>query len=74
MRTKTVGIFITVLGICMIVYSGFNFITTKKVAEIGSIQVNKEVDHPVQWSPYIGVVLLVGGFILISSPRRVRSN
>ena len=45
---KTIGIIIVALGILMIVYTGFNYVTTKKVVDIGTIQINKETTHPVQ--------------------------
>ena len=32
MLTKTVGIVLIVIGIIMIVYTGFNYVTTEKVA------------------------------------------
>jgi hypothetical protein len=48
----------------MIVYTGFNYITTEKVIDIGPIKVNREVNHPVQWSPIVGAVFLVGGIII----------
>jgi hypothetical protein len=35
------------------------------VVDIGPIQVNKEVNHPVAWSPIIGIVLAVGGVVLL---------
>jgi len=68
---KTIGIIVVALGILMIVYTGFNYVTTKKVVDIGTIQINKETTHPVQWSPYVGIVLLVGGIILIATDKKV---
>jgi uncharacterized membrane protein YidH (DUF202 family) len=68
---KTIGIIIIALGILMIVYTGFNYVTTKKVVDIGTIQINKETTHPVQWSPYVGIVLLVGGIVIIATSKKV---
>jgi len=70
MKTKTTGIILIALGIVMMIYTGFNYITTKKVVDIGSIQVNQKVDHPVQWSPIVGAILLVAGIIVIASYRK----
>lgn len=50
----------------MIIYTGFNFITKEKVVDAGPIEINKEKNHPVQWSPIVGVVLVVGGIALIA--------
>jgi drug/metabolite transporter (DMT)-like permease len=65
MKTKPIGIILIVLGILMLLYNSFNFTTTEKVVDIGPIQVNKEVSHPIAWSPIIGIVLAVGGVVLL---------
>lgn len=54
-----------VLGIIMLMYTSFNYVTTEKVVDIGPIQINKEVNHPIKWSPIIGIILAVGGTVLI---------
>jgi drug/metabolite transporter (DMT)-like permease len=65
MKTKTIGIVLIILGIIMVLYNSFNFTTTEKVVDIGPIEINKEVNHPMAWSPIIGIVLAVGGVVLI---------
>jgi drug/metabolite transporter (DMT)-like permease len=65
MKTKTIGIVLIILGIIMVLYNSFNFTTTEKVVDIGPIEINKEVNHPMAWSPVIGIVLTVGGVVLI---------
>jgi uncharacterized membrane protein YdcZ (DUF606 family) len=65
MQTKTLGILLVVMGIIMMIYTGFNFVTTEKVVDLGPLQINKEENHPVQWSPIIGVLLLVGGTVIM---------
>jgi hypothetical protein len=72
MWTKSVGIVLIIIGITMMAYTGFTYITTKKVVDIGSIQVNKEESHPIQWSPYIGAVLFAGGVIIVVAGRKIR--
>jgi drug/metabolite transporter (DMT)-like permease len=65
MQTKTIGIVMTVLGVLMLLYNSFNYVTTEKVVDLGPIQINKEVNHPVEWSPIVGIVLAIGGVLLI---------
>jgi len=65
MKTKTIGIVLIILGIIMVLYNSFNFTTTEKVVDIGPLEINKEVNHPMAWSPVIGIVLAVGGVVLI---------
>jgi hypothetical protein len=49
----------------MMVYTGFNYVTTKNVVDLGPLQINKEENHPVQWSPIIGGLLLIGGIAIV---------
>jgi hypothetical protein len=65
MERKTIGIVLVVIGVIMMIYTGFNYVTTEKVVELGPLQINKEESHPVQWSPIVGGILLVGGIIII---------
>lgn len=65
MNNKTAGIVLIIIGILMVAYNSFNFKTTEKVIDLGPIEVNKEVNHPMAWSPIIGVALAVGGVILL---------
>ena len=65
MKSKNIGILIIIIGAIMIFYNGFNYITKEKVVDIGPIEINKETNHPVQWSPIVGIVLLVGGVLLV---------
>ncbi|HQZ24765.1 MAG TPA: hypothetical protein PLD18_05645 [Flavobacterium sp.] len=66
MKTKTIGIALIVIGIVMTIYTGFNYVTTEKVVDLGPIQINKEENHPVQWAPIVGVIVIViGGFLVV---------
>lgn len=62
---KTLGIVLVVIGIIMMVYTGFNYVTTEKVVDLGPIEINAEKSHNVQWPPIVGVVLIVGGAVII---------
>ncbi|MBU3926318.1 MAG: hypothetical protein KKB74_00815 [Bacteroidetes bacterium] len=62
---KTSGIILVILGIVMIAYTGFNYVTTEKVVDLGPIEINKEKNHFVQWPPILGVVLIIGGVALL---------
>lgn len=64
MNIKTVGIILVVIGAIMVIYTGFNYVTSEKVVDIGPIEINADKNHFVQWSPYIGVVLLIIGFAI----------
>lgn len=67
---KTLGIVLIVIGIIMLAYTGFNYVTTKKVADIGPIEIKAQKNHTVKWPPAIGAVLIVGGIIIIALDRK----
>ncbi len=72
MDNKSIGIVLVVIGIIMIAYTGFNFVTTEKVVDLGPIEINKEKNHPVQWSPIVGIALLAGGILVLVMNKKGR--
>jgi hypothetical protein len=70
--TKILGVFLIALGLCMMLYTGFDYVTSKKVVNIGTIEINHKENHFIQWSPYIGIIILVGGIIITISDKKAR--
>ena len=68
---KSLGVILVVLGIAMMVYTGFNFVTKEKVVDLGPLEISKEKNNPVSWSPIVGVVLIVGGIIVLARGKKV---
>jgi hypothetical protein len=69
---KNLGIVLIVLGVAMMLFTGFNIITKKKVVDIGPLEINKEEKTPVNWSPIVGVALLVSGVLVMVLGKRSR--
>lgn len=65
MQKRTLGIIVVVIGIVMMIYTGFNYVTTEKVVDLGPVKISAEKNHPVQWSPIVGVILIAGGILLV---------
>ncbi len=70
MQKKTIGLVLIVLGILMMAYTGFNFVTKEKVVDLGPIEISQKTNHPVQWSPILGVAFLIGGAFLTLSKKK----
>ena len=70
MKSKQIGIVVMVIGIVMMVYTGFNYVTTERVAKIGPIEINQEKEHQVQWTPILGILLTVGGVLIMVSTKK----
>ncbi|MEO6691797.1 MAG: hypothetical protein ABIO44_05600 [Saprospiraceae bacterium] len=64
MNAKTIGIILIIAGAIMIFYTGFHYVTTEKVVDVGPIEINADKNHFVNWSPYLGVILLIGGLLM----------
>ena len=67
---RNAGILVIIIGALMIAYTGFNVITKEKVVDVGPIEINKEEKHPVQWSPIVGVILVVGGIAMVAMNKK----
>jgi len=58
---KKVGIIILVIGLGLSIYTSFTFFTKKKVVEIGKVEITRDKPHHLNWSPLMGVALMVIG-------------
>jgi uncharacterized membrane protein YidH (DUF202 family) len=67
---RPLGVVIIIIGIIMIAYTGFTYMTTEKVVDLGPIQIDKKESHPVQWSPIVGIVLLIGGVLMLVTGKK----
>ncbi len=67
---RVAGIMLIVVGILMIVFSGFNFTQEKNVAKIGPLEVNKQETKHVGWPTYAGGVILIAGIALTFAGRK----
>ncbi|WP_132220882.1 hypothetical protein [Albibacterium bauzanense] len=62
---KTFGIILTILGIVMLIWTGFSYTKQEKVVDIGPLEVNADKEKQVNWPSYTGGILLVAGVVLI---------
>jgi uncharacterized membrane protein len=62
---KNLGILLIIIGAIMMLITGFNIVTKENVVNFGPIQIDKKENHPIQWSPILGGILLVGGVAIV---------
>jgi hypothetical protein len=67
---RTLAIVLIVIGGIMTVFTGFNLVTKKEVADIGPVEINRTEKTPVAWSPIVGGILLVAGIVVLISSKR----
>lgn len=69
---KRVGIVLIIIGLILTIITGFKFFTKKEIVDIGNVEISKSEPHKVNWSPYVGVgVMVLGGILLIASKRNI---
>ncbi len=66
---KNVGIVLIVIGIVMMLVTGFNFVTRERVVDVGPVHISANKDNPVQWSPILGGVILAAGIVVLATTR-----
>lgn len=62
---KNIGIVLIVIGFVMMFVTGFNYVTRENIVDAGPLQINANENHPVQWSPIVGGVLLLAGTVVL---------
>jgi uncharacterized membrane protein len=67
---RTIGIVVLVIGIAMLIWSGFTYTKKEKVVDAGPIQISADRQHTVNWPPYAGGILVIGGIILIATGKK----
>ena len=68
---KRIGVSIILIGLVLTIITAFTFFTREKVVEIGKVEINQYKPHHLNWSPVIGIVVMViGGIVLWQSPKK----
>lgn len=68
---RTLGLVLLVVGLLMTIYTGYYYVTKETVVDLGSIEINKENRHGTEWSPLVGIAIVIaGGAILIAGRKR----
>jgi hypothetical protein len=67
---RTLAILLIVIGGIMTVFTGFNLVTKKEVADIGPVEINKTEKTPIYWSPVTGAIILIAGIIVLATSKR----
>lgn len=68
---KPLGLFLLIIGIIMLVWTGFTYTKREKVIDAGPVQVSADKKKSVNWPPYAGGILVIGGIVLlVASPKK----
>lgn len=67
---KIAGIILLIAGLVMTAYTGFTYVTTEKVVDLGALEITKDNEHSVNWQPYTGVGLMIIGAVVLLLDRK----
>jgi uncharacterized membrane protein len=67
---KSIGIALLIIGVIMLIWTGFTYTKKEKVVDAGPIQISADKQHSVNWPPYAGGILVIGGIILIATAKK----
>lgn len=67
---KTFGIVLIVIGIIMMVITGFSYMTEETIIDAGPLEVTADRERSINWPPYIGGIALVTGVIVLAMGRK----
>ena len=67
---KTIGILLLVVGIVMLIWTGFSYTKKEKLVDAGPVQIEADRQKSVNWPPYAGGILVIGGVILLAASGR----
>jgi hypothetical protein len=63
---KNFAIVLIVIGIVMMVITGFSYVTQETIIDAGPLQVTADKKESINWPPYIGGFALIAGVILLA--------
>jgi LPXTG-motif cell wall-anchored protein len=58
---KNIGLFIIAIGILATLLGGFNYVTKKKIVDVGNLEITTNKNHVMSWSPFIGIAVIILG-------------
>lgn len=67
---RSIGIVLIILGAVMLIWTGFTYTKKEKIIDAGPIQVSADKEKSVNWPPYLGGILLVGGIVIVATSKK----
>ncbi|MDR3693144.1 hypothetical protein [Mucilaginibacter sp.] len=67
---RTIGIALIIIGAVMIVWTGFTYTKKEKIVDAGPIQISADREKTVNWPPFLGGILLIGGIVIVATAKK----
>ena len=63
---RTIGIVLIIAGIITLSWTGCTYTKKEKIVDAGPLQISVDRQKTVNWPPYLGGILLIGGIVIIA--------
>ena len=67
---RTIGIVLIIIGAAMLIWTGFSYTKKEKVVDAGPLQISVDKQKTVNWPPYLGGILLIGGIVIVATAKK----
>ncbi|MEE1885782.1 hypothetical protein [Pedobacter flavus] len=67
---KSVGIILMILGLVMLVWTGFTYTKKEKIVDAGPIEITSDKKESVNWPPFAGGIALVAGVLVFIASKK----
>lgn len=68
--SKLIGLVLIVVGAAMLIWTGFTYTKKEKIIDAGPIQISADRQKSVNWPPYLGGILLIGGVVIFATAKK----
>lgn len=59
------------IGLGLTIFTTITFFTREKVVDLGIVEITKNQPHNLNWSPFVGItILVIGAFLIILSRKK----
>ena len=67
---RNIGIILIVIGIIMLVWTGFSYTKKENIIDAGPVHLSADRQKTVSWPPVLGGVILVAGVVVFLTGRK----
>jgi uncharacterized membrane protein len=67
---RTLGLILTLLGIIMLIWTGFTYTKKEKIVDAGPIEISADKQKNVNWPPYVGGIVLIAGIVILIGSKK----
>ncbi len=63
---RIIAFILIIAGIIMLIWTGFAYTKREKVVDAGPIHISADKEKSVNWPPYAGAILVIGGIVVLA--------